>query len=638
MKNMYISVSVKRCIILILLAVFEVTIAQENLDYHKEIQIQDSLVKQFMEVSPKQALLYAHIGYKKSKAKLDSTNIAYFYMMIGVLHKRLSSYDSALYYYQKALEIQQKIHHTAGVAGSYNNIAFVYKLLGKYELSIEYYLKALAENEKANNIKSQITILNNIGNVFADQNQFNEALRYYGMSAQLAKKHNLEQNYAQACNNEGEIYFKQNKLELAEQKFKEAYTIKKKHNASPRMMASAYGNISKVFYAKQQYDSSLTYAKKCLEAYDLAKDANGINSAKMHITLCLSQLNTKKQDIQQRYWELIKNAHQNQDKNNLITAYKDLSNFYAKEKNMDSAYFYLLSYLIYKDSLHNIRVTEKINELLTKYETAQKQHKIDSLTYQNHVKETQKKQTQLKANIAVIGFVSFMALTLLFMYLYHVKRKHNQEITDKNAIIEQSLHHRELLIKEIHHRVKNNLQIISSLLNLQIHLAKDNVEELVRNSQDRIYAMSIIHEKLYQSENLEAIDFKEYIEKLMVYFQQSYELNKRQIEIQTNINPIFLDIDTLIPCSLIINELITNSIKYAFESQQKGIIQIWTEIKDKQCFLHIKDNGKGLPENFNPNQTQSLGNKLVKGFAQQLKAKLEYYSEQGTKVSLIFKI
>lgn len=632
---MYISNLVRTYILLFLWIIVANTKAQQFASYQKNIQIQDSIIKILIETAPKEALLHAHTAYKQSILYTDSTNIAYFAMFLGVLHKRLSSYDSALYYYHKALEIQKRINHTAGIAGSYNNIAFVYKCLGKYELSVDYYLKALSENESSGNVKNQVTILNNLGNVFADQKQFTESLRYYGMSAMLAKKHNLEENYAQACNNEGEIYFKQNKLDLAEQKFKQAYAIKKKHN-KPRMLGSAFGNLAKVFYAKKQFDSALVYGQKSLEAYTLAKDANGINASKVHIALCMSRLGTQKQQIQQQYWDIIKNAQNYQDKNNLSIAYRDLSKHYADQKNMDSAYYYLLQHTFYKDSFHNIQTTQKINQLLVQYETAQKQHSIDSLRYQNHLHKIEKKETQLKADIAVFGFIAFLILTLLFMYLYHIKRKHHLEIKEKNRIIEQSLHHRELLIKEVHHRVKNNLQIISSLLNLQLHLAKENVEEIVKNSQDRIYAMSIIHEKLYQSENLEAIDFKEYIEKLMVYFQKSYELDKRQISLQTNITPVFLDIDTLIPCGLIINELITNSIKYAFEPEQKGIIQIWTEIKDKECTLFIKDNGKGLPNNFNSNQSKSLGSRLVKGFAQQLKAHLEYHSDKGTMVSLRF--
>lgn len=627
----------KQITLVILLTFFIDGVAQTPQNYQEEIKVQDSLIKYFIEVNPKQALTHAHVAYQQSVLHADSINIAYFCMYIGAIHKRLATYDSALSYYQKALDIQKKINHTAGVAGSYNNIAFVYKLSGKYALSMDYYLKALSENEKVGNIKSQVTILNNIGNLFADQNQFPEALRYYEMSAVLSKKHNLKEHYAQTCNNIGEIYFKQNKLDWAEKKFKEAYNIKKQYK-KPRMLGSAFGNISKVFYAKNQFDSSLAYAQKSLEAYIVAKDAVGIDAAKVHIALCLRHLNTQNQKIQKQYWEVIKNAYQHNDKNNLISAYKDLSEYYKQQKNIDSAYFYLLQYTSTKDSLHNTEITKTINELLTKYETTQKQYRIDSLTHQNQIKESQKKQTQFQANLALIGFISFLLISALFIYLYYTKRNHHIEIKQKNAIIEQALHHRELLIKEVHHRVKNNLQIISSLLNLQVHLAKDNVEEIVKNSQDRIYAMSIIHEKLYQSDSLEAIDFKEYIEKLIAYFQQSYELNKRQISLQANVNSIFLDIDILIPCGLIINELVTNSIKYAFEPHQKGIIQIWTEIKDKQCTLYIKDNGKGLPNDFDVIQSQSLGSRLVKGFAQQLKAELEYSSAQGTVVSLKFSI
>jgi tetratricopeptide (TPR) repeat protein len=169
---------VKQSIILVLLfVIFRNLTAQERTNHHKELYAQDSLIRLFVEKNPTKAITHAHIGYKQSLIHADSTNIAYFSTYLGVLHKRLSAYDSALYYYHIALEIQKKIHHTAGIAGSYNNIAFVYKLLGKYDLSVEYYLKALDENEKANNVKSQVTILNNIGNVFADQNQFQESFR-----------------------------------------------------------------------------------------------------------------------------------------------------------------------------------------------------------------------------------------------------------------------------------------------------------------------------------------------------------------------------------------------------------------------------------------------------------------------------
>ncbi|MDW8345911.1 MAG: tetratricopeptide repeat protein [Bacteroidia bacterium] len=609
----------------------------QQASYTKQIHECDSLAKHYLEINPLQSLYYAHIAHKESIVQTDSANIAYFATLIGVAHKRLGNYDSALFYYQKNLQINQKQKYSAGIAGAYNNIAFVYKLMAKYDLSIEYYLKALAENEKSNHIKNQITILNNIGNVFSDQNQFKEAMRYYKQSADLAIKYKYEESYAQAINNIGEIYFKQKKYDSAEAKFRESFAIKKKYN-KPRMLATAYGNLSKVFYAKKEYDSAVRYAQKTLEAYTSYQDINGINAAKMHLASCVSEL-TKNHTIidpKTTYWEVIKNASQRKDKNNLVHALYELSKYYAKEKEMDSAYFYLLQYIKYKDSIHNIEVSEKINELLTRYEAAQKQRSIDSLKHQNMLKENQRKQSELKTKMAMAGLSLFFVISASLLYLYHTKRKHHNEIKQKNAIIEQSLHHRELLIKEIHHRVKNNLQIISSLLNLQAHLSKNNIDELIKNSQDRIYAMSIIHEKLYQADNLEAIDFKDYIQKLMTYFEKSYELDKKQILLQTDIVPIKLDIDTLIPCGLIINELVTNSIKYAFEPHQKGIIKVWTEVKERKCTLFIKDNGKGLPKDFNPDQSKSLGSKLIKGFAQQLKAELNYYSEQGTLVSLSF--
>jgi two-component sensor histidine kinase len=211
-------------------------------------------------------------------------------------------------------------------------------------------------------------------------------------------------------------------------------------------------------------------------------------------------------------------------------------------------------------------------------------------------------------------------------------------LEEKNLAIAESLAQREMLLKEIHHRVKNNLQIVSSLLNLQVDNAEQkSSEEILQLSQSRIQAMAIIHEKLYQSENLKSISLKEYIENLITYFERSYDLEKQQIKIDMQVEEVFLDIDVLVPCGLILNELITNSIKYAFRGQEKGIISIKAIQKDKNCCLEVADNGVGVPTNFDLNNPNSLGLRLVKGFTKQIKGVLKnIQSEKGTLFQIIF--
>jgi two-component sensor histidine kinase len=173
------------------------------------------------------------------------------------------------------------------------------------------------------------------------------------------------------------------------------------------------------------------------------------------------------------------------------------------------------------------------------------------------------------------------------------------------------------------------------LLHLQAHKGQ-NPQDLLQQSQDRIQAMAIIHEKLYKSDNLQAISLAEYIENLVTYFQQTYSLEQRKIRVETHLEHIHLDIDKLIPCGLILNELLTNSIKYAFKEHEKGTIAIWAKMKDNRCVIEIKDDGVGLPETFNLKQHKSLGLRLVDGLVRQIKGVWDYRSHQGACFSISF--
>ena len=200
--------------------------------------------------------------------------------------------------------------------------------------------------------------------------------------------------------------------------------------------------------------------------------------------------------------------------------------------------------------------------------------------------------------------------------------------------IRESLIEKEMFLREIHHRVKNNLQIISSLLNLQVgRIGDGRARRLLRESQMRIQAMAMIHEHLYQSRTLAKIKFKEYVERLVNNIFTSYGAKvKKRLEIEN----IQLDLDTAIPLGLIINELVTNSIKYAFPTG-KGTITIKLTTKNNKVTLTVADNGIGLPENINIEKTETLGLKLVNILTKQINGKLTLKTNQGTKYKITFK-
>ncbi len=214
-------------------------------------------------------------------------------------------------------------------------------------------------------------------------------------------------------------------------------------------------------------------------------------------------------------------------------------------------------------------------------------------------------------------------------------RKHSQEQ------IKASLLEKEVLLKEIYHRVKNNLQVISSLLNLQSAYIQDQHDLVIfQQSQQRIASIALIHEKLYQSQDLARINFQEYTQDLVASLLTAYEVNEDAIAVKINIDEdVLLGLDIAIPCSLIIHELVSNSLKYAFPSNRNGSIFIELHpSEDCNFILIVSDDGVGLPSDFNLEKIGSLGLQLVDALTYQLAGKLQITSDNGVECKLIFPV
>lgn len=211
----------------------------------------------------------------------------------------------------------------------------------------------------------------------------------------------------------------------------------------------------------------------------------------------------------------------------------------------------------------------------------------------------------------------------------------NQKMAEKQ--IKKSLEEKEALLKEIHHRVKNNLQVISSLINLQSRYIKDEkILEVLKESQNRIKSMALVHEKMYQSEDLTEFDFTEYLRTLVSHLIHSYGCAGK-VNLNMDIGEIYLSLDTAIPCSLIINELVSNSLKHAFPQGLKGEIDIkFHKMEDNGFKLVVSDNGIGFPEEMDYRNTDSLGLQLVNSLSKQLRGDISLYNDRGTTFEVIF--
>jgi PAS domain S-box-containing protein len=215
------------------------------------------------------------------------------------------------------------------------------------------------------------------------------------------------------------------------------------------------------------------------------------------------------------------------------------------------------------------------------------------------------------------------------------------DITDHLRTVEQirsALKEKEILLREIHHRVKNNMQIISSLLNLQSTQLKDKKDLfLFKETQNRIRSLALVHEKLYQSKNLSMIDFAEYIRSLITYLWQFFMIDSETIRLHLDLEEAYFDINTAIPCGLIVNELVSNILKHAFPVGRKGEVRIvLVRAEGNKFMLVVQDDGIGFPENLDFRKSETLGMQIVTMLVQQLDGTIELEREEGTTFKIVF--
>jgi PAS domain S-box-containing protein len=235
------------------------------------------------------------------------------------------------------------------------------------------------------------------------------------------------------------------------------------------------------------------------------------------------------------------------------------------------------------------------------------------------------------------------------MILYPIKGANNEvieisgigfDITEnkKNEDkITQSLKEKDILLKEVHHRVKNNMQVISSILNLQSSYVKDNYAlNLLKECQNRIKSMAFIHESLYQTKNFESVNFSEYVTTLSKNLVHTYSINTKKIKLILTLDDLYLNLDASIPCGLIINEIISNSLKYAFPDNRDGIIFVTLRVEKNKVKIEVGDNGIGIPESVDIKNTQTLGLQLVDTLVEQIGGTLKLNRSKGTVFSIEF--
>jgi two-component sensor histidine kinase len=427
-------------------------------------------------------------------------------------------------------------------------------------------------------------------------------------------------------------------------------TLKKYPPANETEWEYADIALGNCYQKLSDYSTSKHYLSLAWKLDSSLQKSNG-SLKNSELCLRLGQINYYTQDYNLSRYYLIKSLSppwiSYLAKLDLLKAYYILHLIDSIQKDYKSALNYLALYNSSRQEIYNESESKQFYDLSIKYETLQKEKKVQALEAQNQLQAQKEISTR---RLFYTGFV-FLGVIILFIFLrYQNNRiknlqlnKQKKEIDKQNITLQKLndnqtilLSEKEWLLREIHHRVKNNLQVVNSLLVSQAAFLKDRTAiKAMKESQHRIQAMSLIHQKLYNSENHSSIYMPQYIGELIEYLKDSFNI-KQNVFFQLDIEPLWLDVTKVIPLGLILNEIITNAFKYAFPHSQEDTITIKLQSEDNKIMLIVADNGHGLPENFNHSKNDSFGMTLIRGMAEDLEGNFILENHHGTKIRVTF--
>src|SRR6218665_20478 len=511
---------------------------------------------------------YHAAGSKKNEADM-CTDIAYFLMGAAKLEQASKVMDEAVKLYKEA-----KYERLQNV---YSTLCIINNQLGRNEKAIEYAIKAMNTAEKLNDTSGMvIEVYNYSGLAFLAVKNREKALECFQTAYRISKKYNDKGMTALISSNIIEILIKfgrineaipyLNDLEGKISQFPEADKLEP-------MAVLVKANIKMGRLGKAE-----KYLEKVI-AFSGGLPPNDIRQIPLYTSLIDYNFSTKKYPVARKYADKYKELAINfKNPKRLMDVYHVLFRIDSAENKFISAMKNYKLERIYSDSLMNEAKNKEIAELEVKYDINKKdkelkknQEKNRVLSLQSSLQKTQLEKANLIKNISLGGFIAFLIVFIILYSSYKIKQKTNRilesqknEINQQNATLQKLVTEKEWLLKEIHHRVKNNLQMVMSLLNAQSFYLKDDVAmSAIKESQHRIHSMSLIHKKLYQSENVLSIDMKTYIKELIEYCKDNFDTGQR-IQFVTDIDSIELYSTQAVPLGLILNEVITNSIKHAF--------------------------------------------------------------------------
>ncbi|GAB2825697.1 tetratricopeptide repeat-containing sensor histidine kinase [Ferruginibacter profundus] len=534
-------------------------------------------------------------------AKADHfENFSHIYALLARQNRYTGNLNKALEYALEAINHIDYLKDKSGVANFYGELAEIYEELGETGQSITWYKKCIAERER--NGTSLYVIYRTVSLMVVQMIKAKEENEALALLRQLlkdkppvthAEKAILAQSFAYC-------YSALKEYKLAEPKFLEMINEYDQGEIQQEILFLAHYDITKFYVDINQYTKARFYLDK-------------IPSVGASI-------------------------RQNKD------LYLLMFKIDSANGKLASAINYYQKYKALNDTIFNEAKSKQVNELMIKYESEKKDNNIKTLEKESvaqHERLVQANQTRnWILGVAILLFI----ITGLFINNSRIRQQANKklqlqqkEIQGKNKSLQHLLKEKDWLVKEIHHRVKNNLHTIIGLLHTQSGFLKSEEALLaINDSQHRIQTMSLIHEKLFQSADLSTIEMSGYIYELVDYLKHSFDTGQN-IQFKLDTEELELKLSHALPLGLILNEAITNAIKYAFPANRSGVITVsFKNIAGLQYLLTIADNGIGLPEGFDFKKSSSMGMNLMEGLSEDIQGNFSIKNNNGTAINILF--
>jgi len=569
----------------------------------------------------KLALGYAKRGVILADKTGDKNWQPKFYEMQGRMHANLAQLDSAMLLFNKAMAGYTAVGDQRGEATTYFKIAWVHKRRAEIAEAMAADLQALRRMEALGDQEKIADALGRVSDDLCLQGRTTEALEYALRAVDICKKNDFQRELPFALRYAGDACIAMGDNAQALTYYNEALELTRAMDASLSNIADIINCRGNALKRLGRYAEAIEDYKICLANSQKANYPGGISTATANlgeIHLLMGNY-AAALPFQLKTIEL---QEQNNDLSNLTENYGHLSTIYERLGDYKLALLYQKKARKMRDSTASFQSDAAISELRTQYETEKKEATIAA-------QGQQISQQRLVQSLSY-GVAALLAGFLFFGYRsYRARTKSNRLLAAKNA-------ENELLLKEIHHRVKNNLEVVSSLLALQSAQIDDqNIKDAMQEGQNRVQSIGIVHQKLYQGKNLGAIEMKDYFLNLSESIIDSFGAEDR-VSIECAMDQLDVDIDTAVPLGLIVNELLTNTLKYAFPDGQHGKVQIKLN-KTLEGILHLEvsDNGVGKS---GLTQGTGFGTQLVSLLTRQLSGSMREEVKNGTTVYFDFNL